>query len=123
MQTEGWKDADPFYEQKMKTFKHSSKSVIRKLRWSAKIFIVTAFSELATMIQVLESEKETIRSNPETLKVLFNEMIQMCLWYDKSSRRRNFIYRSTIVQGKRDGSVPSILEYQSTKCALRTFLS
>ncbi len=37
------------------------------------------------MMQDLESEKETIRSNPETLKVLFNEMIQMCLWYDNSS--------------------------------------
>ena len=28
----------------------------------------------------LESDKEDIRSDPEKLKVLFNEMIQMSLW-------------------------------------------
>lgn len=75
----------------MKTFKHSSKSVIRKFRRFAEIFVVTTFSELATMMQDLEAEKETILSNPETLKVLFHEMIQMCLWYDNSSRKYNLI--------------------------------
>lgn len=35
---------------------------------------------LAAMLAELESEKDTIASDPEKLKVLFHEMTQMCLW-------------------------------------------
>jgi hypothetical protein len=36
--------------------------------------------ELATTFHEIEAEKDTLRSDPEKLAVLFKEMIQMCLW-------------------------------------------
>ena len=29
----------------------------------------------------LEGDKDSLTSNPDNLKVIFKEMIQMCLWY------------------------------------------
>ncbi|KAF8961610.1 hypothetical protein BDZ97DRAFT_1664024 [Flammula alnicola] len=68
MQTDSWKEEDPFYEQKMRTFKQSRKSIL----------------QIATTMHELGTDEEDIKSDPEKLKVLFNEMIQMCLWYDLS---------------------------------------
>ena len=31
----------------------------------------------------LERDKDTLTSDPDNLKVIFKEMIQMCLWYDR----------------------------------------
>jgi len=64
VQTEHWKSYDPFYDQKMKTFQQSGKSIFH---------IATTMHEIGVI------EKD-IQSDPENLKVLFNEMIQMCLW-------------------------------------------
>ncbi|KDR74116.1 hypothetical protein GALMADRAFT_71559, partial [Galerina marginata CBS 339.88] len=68
VQSKHWKFQDPFYEQKMKTFKQSSNSIFH----------------IATTMHELGIGGEGIKSDPEKLKVLFNEMIQMCLWYDLS---------------------------------------
>ncbi|KAF4611422.1 hypothetical protein D9613_003784 [Agrocybe pediades] len=38
------------------------------------------FTEIATTIHELQGTSEEIKSDPTKLKVLFNEMIQMCLW-------------------------------------------
>lgn len=38
------------------------------------------FAEISTTMHGLDSEKEELISDPEKLKILFNEMIQMCLW-------------------------------------------
>ncbi|KAF9480662.1 DUF89 domain-containing protein [Pholiota conissans] len=64
LQTESWKEVDPFYDLKTKTFQQSRKSIL----------------QIATTIHELEVDKDIIRSDPEKIKVLFNEMIQMCLW-------------------------------------------
>jgi damage-control phosphatase, subfamily III len=37
-------------------------------------------AEISTTMHGLDSDKEELRSDPEKLKILFNEMIQMCLW-------------------------------------------
>lgn len=37
--------------------------------------------EIAKTIHELGSDVEGIKSDPEKLKILFNEMIQMCLWW------------------------------------------
>jgi hypothetical protein len=36
--------------------------------------------EISTTMHGLDSDKEDLRSDPEKFKILFNEMIQMCLW-------------------------------------------
>jgi len=64
VQTQHWSSRDPFYEQKMKTFQHSATSIFK----------------ISTIMHGLDSDMEGIRSDPEKLEVLFNEMIQMCLW-------------------------------------------
>jgi len=48
----------------MKTFQHSGTSIFK----------------ISAIMNELDSDKEGLRSDPEKLKVLFNEMIQMCLW-------------------------------------------
>lgn len=35
----------------------------------------------------LEGDKHTLASNPDNLKVIFKEMIQMCLWGNATVRR------------------------------------
>ncbi|KIM37931.1 hypothetical protein M413DRAFT_448192 [Hebeloma cylindrosporum] len=62
--TEHWKSEDPFYEQKVNTFRQSGTSILH----------------IATTMHELGSNRETVKADPEKLKVLFNEMIQMCLW-------------------------------------------
>ena len=37
-------------------------------------------SALATTMHELERDKATLASDPDNLKVIFKEMIQMCLW-------------------------------------------
>ncbi|OSD03671.1 DUF89-domain-containing protein [Trametes coccinea BRFM310] len=64
VQTKHWKDYDPFLSQKEATFQKSSKAIY----------------QLATTMHELEQDKETLASDPENLKVIFKEMIQMCLW-------------------------------------------
>ena len=38
------------------------------------------YLELAAMMHELEETKEELQSDPSKIAVLFNEMIQMCLW-------------------------------------------
>jgi len=64
VQTQDWSSRDPFYAQKIKTFQHSATSIFK----------------ISTTMHGLDSDKEELRSDPEKLKILFNEMIQMCLW-------------------------------------------
>ncbi|KAI9068826.1 DUF89 domain-containing protein [Trametes sanguinea] len=64
VQTKYWKDYDPFLSQKEATFQKSSKAIY----------------QLATTMHELEQDKKTLASDPENLKVIFKEMIQMCLW-------------------------------------------
>ncbi|KAH9893939.1 DUF89 domain-containing protein [Cubamyces lactineus] len=64
VQTKHWKDYDPFLAQKEATFQKSSKAIY----------------QLATTMHELEADEHTLASNPDNLKVIFKEMIQMCLW-------------------------------------------
>ncbi|RPD77052.1 DUF89-domain-containing protein [Lentinus tigrinus ALCF2SS1-7] len=64
VQTKYWKDHDPFLQQKEATFQKSSKAIFA----------------LATTMYELEGDKESLASDPDNLKVIFKEMIQMCLW-------------------------------------------
>ncbi|CDO75454.1 hypothetical protein BN946_scf184823.g8 [Trametes cinnabarina] len=64
VQTKHWKDYDPFLVQKEGTFQKSSKAIY----------------QLATTMHELEQDKETLESDPDNSKVIFKEMIQMCLW-------------------------------------------
>ncbi|KAN0080028.1 Protein of unknown function DUF89 domain containing protein [Tylopilus felleus] len=67
-ETRLWRNFDPFYAQKEDAFKNSS----------------TAIYQIATSMHELAREKEKLRSDPDKLVVLFQEMIQMCLWQDLS---------------------------------------
>ncbi|RDX41169.1 DUF89 domain-containing protein [Lentinus brumalis] len=64
VQTKYWKDYDPFLQQKEATFQKSSKAIY----------------QLATTMHELEGDKDSLVSDPDNLKVIFKEMIQMCLW-------------------------------------------
>ncbi|KAJ3501262.1 hypothetical protein NLJ89_g9417 [Agrocybe chaxingu] len=64
VQTEHWVSTDPFLDQKMKTFAQSGKAIY----------------QIATTMHELEVDRAALRVDPEKLGVLFNEMIQMCLW-------------------------------------------
>ncbi|KAI0776814.1 hypothetical protein BD413DRAFT_610398 [Trametes elegans] len=64
VQTKNWRDYDPFLAQKEATFQKSSKAIY----------------QLATTMHELEKDKEMLHSDPENLKVIFKEMVQMCLW-------------------------------------------
>ncbi|KAJ3769833.1 DUF89 domain-containing protein [Lentinula raphanica] len=64
VQTMHWKDYDPFHAQKVDVFTKSGPSIYG----------------IATIMHELESEKEALEADPSKLKVLFQEMIQMCLW-------------------------------------------
>ncbi|KAI0744716.1 hypothetical protein C8Q76DRAFT_789208 [Earliella scabrosa] len=64
VQTKYWKDYDPFLSQKEATFQKSSKAIY----------------QLATTMHELERDKDTLASDPDNLKIIFKEMIQMCLW-------------------------------------------
>lgn len=64
VQTKHWKDYDPFLQQKEATFQKSSRAIYA----------------LATTMHELERDKAALASHPDNLKVIFKEMIQMCLW-------------------------------------------
>ncbi|KAI0651281.1 DUF89 domain-containing protein [Trametes meyenii] len=64
VQTKLWKEYDPFLAQKEATFQKSSKAIY----------------QLATTMHELEQDKATLATDPDNLKVIFKEMIQMCLW-------------------------------------------
>ncbi|TBU44588.1 hypothetical protein BD309DRAFT_957998 [Dichomitus squalens] len=64
VQTKYWKDYDPFLQQKEATFQKSSKAIYA----------------LATTMHELEQDKAKLASDPDNLKVIFKEMIQICLW-------------------------------------------
>ncbi|KAF8584440.1 DUF89-domain-containing protein [Ramaria rubella] len=59
-----WKEYDPFRVQKEETFRSSA----------------SAIYQLAHTFAELYSEKQTLELDPAKLEVLFNEMLQMCLW-------------------------------------------
>ncbi|KAL0961202.1 hypothetical protein HGRIS_006170 [Hohenbuehelia grisea] len=59
-----WLDFDPFLAQKLEMFKHSR----------------VAIFQLAQSMHELEAQKEALLGDESKLQVLFNEMIQMCLW-------------------------------------------
>ncbi|KAF9048020.1 DUF89-domain-containing protein [Hymenopellis radicata] len=63
-QTKHWVAYDPFLAQKVDAFQKSGVSI----------------HKIATSIRELEDEKVKLEGDPENLKVLFREMIQMCLW-------------------------------------------
>ncbi|KZT38776.1 DUF89 domain-containing protein [Sistotremastrum suecicum HHB10207 ss-3] len=62
--TKHWNNFDPFFAQKEDSFRGSAAAVY----------------QLASMMQELESEKEALIKEPARLEVLWDEMIQMCLW-------------------------------------------
>ncbi|CAK5271789.1 unnamed protein product [Mycena citricolor] len=64
LQTSHWRSFDPFFSQKIDTFKQSGKAI----------------HQIATTMHELEEEKDRLQSDPSKLAVLFKEMIQMCLW-------------------------------------------
>ncbi|KAH7098973.1 DUF89 domain-containing protein [Auriculariales sp. MPI-PUGE-AT-0066] len=63
-QTTLWTTYDPFFDQKCDAFKSSGKAVFR----------------LAQTMHELESEREALASDEAKLQILFNEMLQICLW-------------------------------------------
>ncbi|KAK0478781.1 DUF89 domain-containing protein [Armillaria novae-zelandiae] len=68
LQTTHWRRFDPFRAQKTDAFQKSG----------------VAIYKIATIIYELDHEKKTAEKNVDTLKVLFQEMVQMCLWQDLS---------------------------------------
>jgi hypothetical protein len=64
-QTTHWSAYDPFFTQKQETLQGSG----------------VAIYQIATTMHELESQKSTLRSDPDKLDVLFKEMIQICLWW------------------------------------------
>ncbi|KIY74156.1 DUF89 domain-containing protein [Cylindrobasidium torrendii FP15055 ss-10] len=63
-QTTSWREFDPFRSQKVETFQKSGVSI----------------HKIATSIRELEQEKGKLEADPTNFKILFREMIQMCLW-------------------------------------------
>ncbi|KAJ3727729.1 DUF89 domain-containing protein [Lentinula raphanica] len=72
VQTTHWKDYDPFHAQKLDVFTKSGPSIY--------VIEFSSLKGIATIMHELESEKEALEADPSKLKVLFQEMIQMCLW-------------------------------------------
>ncbi|KIJ30183.1 hypothetical protein M422DRAFT_234949 [Sphaerobolus stellatus SS14] len=70
--TSQWKDYDPFQEQKDETFRSSAAAIYRKSR----LIIL----ELAHTFAELDQEKAILDTDASKLQVLFNEMLQICLW-------------------------------------------
>ncbi|KAG8999813.1 hypothetical protein FRB94_005901 [Tulasnella sp. JGI-2019a] len=64
--TQHWSQFDPFFAQKEETFKSSGAAVYQ---------LALTMSELDR-----EAEKSSLDTDLERLEVLFDEMIQMCLW-------------------------------------------
>ncbi|KAG8823876.1 hypothetical protein FRC17_009233 [Serendipita sp. 399] len=62
--TKYWHQHDPFLEQKIQTFRSSS----------------TAIHQLARTLLELDSQKEELLGDEDALRVLFGEMLHMCLW-------------------------------------------
>jgi hypothetical protein len=61
--------------------------------------------ELAHTFSELESQKQALESNSSKNQILFNEMLQMCLWYRMIlSSWQNFDDVLPISQGQCDGS-------------------
>ncbi|KAF8343221.1 DUF89 domain-containing protein [Amanita rubescens] len=63
-QTKYWNQHDPFFAQKMKTFKQSGNSIL----------------QIATTMHEIEIGKHSLDEDPKKLGILFREMIQMDLW-------------------------------------------
>ena len=92
--SEHWKLFDPYFAQKLHTYKASGTAVHRmntlplppcdRLADRQRI-------ELAVTLAELEAEKHIIANDPEKLKVLFHEMTQMCLWcvYSPVTRQKS----------------------------------
>lgn len=64
LQTTHWRQYDPFRAQKIDAFQKSG----------------VAIYKIATIIYELDHEKKNVDENVDSLKVLFQEMVQMCLW-------------------------------------------
>ena len=75
--------------QKVKAFQQSEASILRRpivvVMRICKV-VLTFFSEIATTMYQLETEKGVM--DTDKLAVLFQEMIQMCLW----SATRSVLY-------------------------------
>ena len=85
VQTKHWKYYDPFLSQKEATFQKSSRAIYRESHCQNACVSPTLINifhvELATTMHELERDNDTLASDPDNLKVIFKEMIQMCLWY------------------------------------------
>jgi hypothetical protein len=69
--------------------------------------------EISTTMHGLDSDKEDLRSDPEKFKILFNEMIQMCLWWIISRSYFHWYYLINLLpQGKRDSKTTSHNDYK-----------
>ncbi|KIY46469.1 DUF89 domain-containing protein [Fistulina hepatica ATCC 64428] len=131
VQTEHWSAYDPFFAQKLDTFRGSAAVVLRA---SAMYFL------LASTLQEIGNEKDLLSNGAEKLKILFEEMIQMCLWgnatdlsllthltsedmadlqavgRDAQERRKTFILRDDkdsvweCIRGMKDGRIDFVLD-------------
>lgn len=104
-QTEHWISYDPFFTQKMDTFKNSRTAIYRKLSWVICLSYFTytlifPFLEISTTMHELDSNKSALESDPDKLEVLFKEMIQMCLWYTNQANLENTNWHSSVLPGE-----------------------
>ncbi|KAK0213532.1 DUF89 domain-containing protein [Armillaria fumosa] len=76
LQTTHWRQFDPFRAQKTDAFQKSGVAIFS--------WVSESDTEIATIVCELDHEKKTVEQNADTLKVLFQEMLQMCLWQDLS---------------------------------------
>ncbi|KAG7447265.1 DUF89 domain-containing protein [Guyanagaster necrorhizus] len=72
LQTTHWRRYDPFRAQKIDAFQKSGVAIYS---WVAQLN-----TEIATIIHELDHAKKNIEENVDNLRVLFQEMVQMCLW-------------------------------------------
>jgi hypothetical protein len=103
VQTTHWCDHDPFLTQKVKTFQQSGTSILRMSNYPHQVkasLVIIVFSEIATIMHELENEKNTLGT--DNIGVLFNEMIQMCLWLLSFHSLFTSFAQCAITQGKCD---------------------
>ncbi|KAK0200981.1 DUF89 domain-containing protein [Desarmillaria ectypa] len=76
LQTAHWRRYDPFRAQKIDAFQKSGVAIYS----DSESWVIQWNAEIATIIYELDHEKKNIEENVDNLKVLFQEMMQMCLW-------------------------------------------
>lgn len=115
LQTKYWRQHDPFLLLKEDTFKKSSVAI----ESTSLIIVYDMFQtssccrsdilfnlELGNTMHELKADKDELSSDPAKLLVLFQEMVQICLWYDVCTAYP-YIWTTKydLTQGKRDGNV------------------